>query len=383
MISYNYTNKIITVDATTSLRAVYSDAMETFAESSQMDDLIPLRGDTPTLFTLLNGWVFSDESIPFLTSAALQDATLDNIWTNVQTLGTISSGTYIYIEQNGAIVWESTNAGHINMLLKTKDDGTVIDDSEFVVYARKFQQEYASFSTVGGSVVANCPLSTKVDTNLDISEGTLQAYEGLSITWGAITRDALDGQGSQPYSILIDGAGKSLKEIYNWIQYQLLADTDIDAGAGTHIGKITSPLLAMAGSTVITKQGVWLEDFRAADANFIRYTDDNNVMHTPPQYITISVDAPIGMAGGRVAVYRLDEAYDPATYTPANIVDTIIDAVLDSNGNSSLAIEYEGDWEVRVVTRKAGYKPFDVGTVISTNGLSVTTVNEEDIIYQA
>ena len=382
MISYNYSSKIITVDATTSLRAVYSDAMETFAESGQMDDLIPLRGDTPTLFTLLNNWVFSDESIPFLTSGALQDFAINNVWTNVQTLGTISAGTYIYIKQNGAIVWTSSATGHINMLLKTKHNGTEIDSSNFVVYARKFQQEYASFSTVGGSVVANCPLSTKADTNLDVTQGTIEAFEGLSITWGSISRDANDGQGAQTYDVLIDGAGRSLKDIYNWVQFQLLQLTDIDAGAGEKIGKITDPLIQMAGSTVITQRGVWVENFRAADANFIRYVDSAGVMHTPPQYITILVDAPTAMVGGRVAVYRLDAAYDPATYTPANIVDTIIDTVLDASGNTSLAIEYEGDWEVRVVTRKAGFKPFDVGTAISTNGLSVTTVNEEDIIYQ-
>lgn len=382
MISYNYTTKIITVDEVTALRAVYSDAMETFAEASQMDDLIPLRGDTPTLFTLLNDWEFSEGSIPYLTSAALQDEAQDNIWTNIQTLGTIVAETTIYIEQDGEIVWTAGATGHINMLLKTTDAGEEIDSSKFTVYARKFQQEYASFSTVGGSVVAPCPLSTKADTNLTISEGTIQAYEGLSITWGAVTKDAEDGEGLQPYSVVIDGGGKTLKEIYNWVQYQLLQETDIDSAESVHIGNMTDPLIAMAGSTVITKQGVWIEDFAAIDANFIRYVDDNGVMHTPPQYITISVDAPVGMAGGRVAVYRLDAPYAPATYTPANIVDTIIDTTLDVDGNTSLAIEYVADWDVRVVTRKAGYKPFDVGTNITTNGLSVTTVNEEDIIYQ-
>ena len=238
------------------------------------------------------------------------------------------------------------------MLLKTTDGGTEIAGSAFKVYARKFQQEYASFSTVGGSVVAPCPLATKADTNLDITEGTIQAYEGLSITWGAVTKDAQDGLGAQPYSIVIDGGGKTLKEIYNWVQYQLLASTDIDAGAGTHLGQITDALISMAGSTVITKQGVWIDNFAAIDANFIRYVDDNGVMHTPPQYITISIDAPTEMEGGRVAVYQLDAPYNPATYTPANIY--IIDTTL-SKGNFFGRIC--GDWDVRVVTRKAGYKP--------------------------
>ena len=63
MISYNYTTKTISVDSSTSVRAVYSDSMNVFAQAAQMDDLIPLRADTPTLFTLINGWTFTAGSM--------------------------------------------------------------------------------------------------------------------------------------------------------------------------------------------------------------------------------------------------------------------------------------------------------------------------------
>lgn len=381
MISYNYSTKVITVDATTSLRVVYSDAMRIFAQSAQMDDLIPFYGNTPTLITLMNGWTFSLDSIQYLTSAALQDSTGDNIWTNIQTLGTLAAGTTLYIKQNGAVAWTAPTTGHINMLLKTKNNGTEIDSQNFTVYARKFQNEYSSFSTTGGAIVAPCPLSTKADSNLTIDETTIQGYTGLSITWGAVSKDAQDGLGSQPYSVVIDCNGKTLKEAYNWVQYQLLQNSDIDAGAGTKLGNITDPLLTMAGSTVITQTGVWIENFDGADANNVRYTDGNGVLHTPPQLINISVDAPSEMEGGQVIVLRLDSAYNPATYTPANVVATLIDDTLDASGNKSVAITYEGDWYARVVTRKPGYKPFDVGTIITSTGMAITTVNEADPVY--
>lgn len=381
-ISYNYSTKVITVDATATLRSVYSDAMDVFAQAAQMDDLIPLRADTPTLYTLINGWTFSSGSIQYLTSAALQDASGDNIWTNIQTIGTLVSGTTLYIEQDGAVAYTSPTTGHINILLKTKDAGTEIDGQNFKVYARKFQQEYASFSATGGPIVSPVALSTKADASLDIDQSTIEAYTGLSITWGTFSKDAGDGAGSQPYSIVVDCGGKTLKEAYNWVQFQLLSSSDIDAGAGTHIGKLTSALIAYTG-TGITAQGVWFEDFAAADANSIKYTDSNGVLHTPPQSIAVSVSSKEEMSGGRVAVYRLGATYNPATYTPASIVATLLDTTLDANGNASTSLTYVADWPVVIRVRKAGYKPFEVGTTLTSAGLSVTSINEADTVYEA
>lgn len=384
-LSYNYSTKVITVDATATLRSVYSDIQENFDDAAQMDDQIPLRADTPTLYTLINGWTFSSGSIQYLTSAALQDDAGDNIWTNVQTLGSIVTGTTLYIEQNGAVVWTAGSTGHINMLLKTKDGGTEIDSQSFTVYARKFQQTYSQFSTTGGAIIANCPLATAADPQLDIAQNTIDAYVGLSITWGSVTKDAGDGAGAKPYTVVIDGGGKTLKEIYNWVQSELLKDADIDDGAGTKTGKITDELLTFTG-TMITKQGVWVEDFAAADANKIKYTDSNGDLHTPPVSVAISVTSTggAGMENGRVAVYQLDAAYNAATFDPAvNITGTLLSTTLNASGAASTSMTYSSDLYCLVRTRKAGYKPFEVGTTLTSAGLSVTALNEIDTVYQA
>lgn len=381
-IAYNYSTKTITVSVTvTTLRAVYSDAMSVFAAQAQMDDLIPLRADTPTLYTLINGWVFSAGSIAFLKSSALQDSAGANIWTNIQTLGSISTGTTLYIEQNGAVVYTAPSTGHIDILFKTKDAGTEIDGQAFKVYARKFQQEYSSFATVGGAIVSNVPLATKADNSLDIDQITIDAYTGLTITWGTVTKDAGDGAGAQSYGVVIDGGGKTLKEVYNWVQSELLKATDIDDGAGTKLGNITAPLVAFTGN-MITVQGVWVEDFAASDANSIKYVDSAGTTHTPPQSIALSVDADALMTGGRCAIYKLATAYNPATYVPADIVATLLDTTLDANGNASTSMTYTADFPVVVRVRKAGYKPFEVATTLTNAGLSITSINEADTIYQ-
>jgi len=384
-LSYNYSTKVITVDATATLRAIYSDIQENFDDSGQMDDLIPLRADTPTLFTLINGWTFSSGSIQYITSAALQDDAGDNIWTNVQTLGSIVAGTTLYIEQNGAVAWTAGTTGHINMLLKVRNAGTDIASKAFTVYARKAQQTYSSFATTGGAIVSNCPLATASDPQLDIADGTIAAYTGLTITWGATTKDAGDGAGAQAYGVVINGGGKTLKEVYNWVQRELLQATDIDDGGGTKLGNITAELVSFTGS-MITKQGVWVEDFAAADANKIKYTDNNGVLHTPPVSIAISVvsTGAAGMENGRVAVYQLSAAYNASTFNPAtDIAGTLLSTTLNASGAASTSMTYTSDLYVLVRTRKAGYKPFEVGTTLTSAGLSVTALNEVDSVYQA
>lgn len=384
MISYNTTNKTITVDATTTLRAVYSDSMSVFDDSGYMDDQIPLRADTPTLFTLINGWTFTAGSIQYLTSAALQDDAGNNIWTNVQTLGSIADGTTLYIEQNGAVAWTAPTTGHINMLLKVRDAGTDIDSKNFAVYARKFQNTYSSFATTGGAIISNCPLATASDPQLDIDDATIAAYTGLTITWGAVTKDANDGAGLKAYSVVINAGGKTLKETYNWVQRELLQATDIDDGAGTKLGKITSELVSFTGS-MITKQGVWVENFAAADANSIKYTDNAGALHTPPVSVAISVASTggAGMEGGSVAVYQLSAPYNAATYTPADIAGTLLSTTLNASGAASASMTYVSDLYCLVRTRKAGFKPFEVGTTLTSAGLSVTALNEPDNIYTA
>jgi len=385
-LSCNYGTKVITVDATATLRAVYSDLQELFDDAAQMDDQIPLRADTPTLYTLINGWTFSSGSIAYLTSAALQDDAGDNIWTNVQSLGDIQSGTTLYIEQpTGTVVWTSGSTGHINMLLKVRDAGTDIDSKNFTIYARLFSKTYASFSTTGGAIISNCPLATAVDPQLTMTAPEVAALTGLSITWGSITRDAGDGHGAETYGILVDGNGYTLVEIYNWIQTQLLSASDIDAGAGTHIGKLTSSLITFTG-TGITAQGVWIDDIAAADANKIKYTDSAGVLHTPPVSVPIAVGSSAGASasGARVAVYTLAAAYDAATYTPASITGTLIDpatTTLNASGEASTSITYTTDLYCLVRIRKAGLKPAELGVTLTSVGLSATLVNEIDSVY--
>jgi hypothetical protein len=52
-------------------RQLYSFLQDTFDELVQMDDTVPMQAQTPTEFTLINGWFIDDESVKYLSAGAI------------------------------------------------------------------------------------------------------------------------------------------------------------------------------------------------------------------------------------------------------------------------------------------------------------------------
>lgn len=72
--SVDTTNKIITYvsgGAVDTVRDLYSFLMDTFDELGAMDDTIPMSAQTPTEFTLINGWFIDEESLKTLKGGAI------------------------------------------------------------------------------------------------------------------------------------------------------------------------------------------------------------------------------------------------------------------------------------------------------------------------
>jgi len=73
--SIDYVNKRIYHSANTNLYTVnelYSWLMSTFDDLTQMDDTVPITAQTPTEYTLTNGWFMDDDSIKYLYGGAIQ-----------------------------------------------------------------------------------------------------------------------------------------------------------------------------------------------------------------------------------------------------------------------------------------------------------------------
>lgn len=69
-----YNKKALGVDGETtvySVQALYSWLMDIFDELAQMDDPVPMSAQTPTAYTMINGWFVDNDSVKYLLSGAI------------------------------------------------------------------------------------------------------------------------------------------------------------------------------------------------------------------------------------------------------------------------------------------------------------------------
>jgi len=73
------TGALTTKTATYLTRGLYSFLQDTFDESDQMDDAVPMQAQTPTEFTMINGWYVDEQSTKFLTGGAIATSGWDAV----------------------------------------------------------------------------------------------------------------------------------------------------------------------------------------------------------------------------------------------------------------------------------------------------------------
>jgi hypothetical protein len=97
----DYTNRRLTHKASGTAvytgNQLYSWLQDTFDELVQMDDAVPMSAQTPTEYTLINGWYMDDESFKFIDNAA------------ISTIGW-NAGTY----DDGVRIFELTSTDYVN-----------------------------------------------------------------------------------------------------------------------------------------------------------------------------------------------------------------------------------------------------------------------------
>lgn len=251
----DYPNKRIYNVGTTvyDVVALYTHLMDTFDEQGAMDDEIPMSAQTPTAYTMINGWFIDDVSTHYLKNGAIKtdgylnqiivvkmrssdyvnciagdignqvkddtveigpllaydntqrkwwvrttstvadpsvmtitggtgsgnttgqgaSVTGEDLYANIYTLGTIESGTDLYIYQAGSKLTAWWSAGHIDVLIKVKECGTEIDNAIITIYAHVYTDLYDHYQidlTDGGRNAV--PLATSNDLDNQTAVGT-------------------------------------------------------------------------------------------------------------------------------------------------------------------------------------------------------------------
>lgn len=391
-ITLNYTNKTISIDSAYTMVEFYSSLMDTFDELAQMDDDIPIKYNTPTEFELINGWEFlSDSVVQYLSGGSVivnKDGGND-VWANIYTLGTIVSGTDIYVVQDGSALTSFWTSGHIDILVKVVSGGTAIDSRILTIMAREWGNKFDHFQiTIPATGGRNAiPMATETDLNNATSVATIAALTGLSITFGSISRDLGNGNGSQSYDVEIDCGGLGLDDVYEWLKYKTY-----DGASGTLNGANAyayksanaayaevkaAPFGTYAGGVFFGARGVWITNYDAGDANSFQLIDASGATQSPPVTVPISVGSVV--SGDRVAVYRLTGAggdIDTAEYTVSGAHDTT-DTTLTVS--VSISSDTPSAGIVRVDGNRHAYTSF-AGAVFTLDGtLGIAYSGGEDV----
>ena len=167
--------------------ALYTFLQDTFDDLGALDDTVPMTAQVALQqFTLVNNWKIPDYSFRLLESGSIQDSSLDNIWTNYQTIGSVEGiGNTVYaaitplplfyIAQGSTVLSTFWITGHMDVLIKVKTNtrtdvavsstGALVTSGTVTIFNRNFGDSYDHFETTTIAGVAPVPLATANDLN--------------------------------------------------------------------------------------------------------------------------------------------------------------------------------------------------------------------------
>lgn len=164
-----------------------------------------------TTSTVVNG---SAMTITGGTGAGTSSAfgnTGEDLYANVYTLGTIESGTDIYIYQAGAKISAWWTSGHIDILVKVKEMGSLIDGANITVDAHVYTDLYDYFEiglSAGGRNAV--PLATSDDLDNATAVATVLNYmDSIRIMFVGGTIPYGTGSGDAPVAHKVVRGGTS------------------------------------------------------------------------------------------------------------------------------------------------------------------------------
>lgn len=214
---------------------------------------------------------------------------------------------------------------------------------------------FASLATAGETLSnkrSNFTLFNASDPKLTVTDATIDGsapYTGMSITYYA-TPQSLGGSGllvGGPYNfgIVVDGNNGTAEQVNAFVHRQLRKTTDIDAGAGTVIGRCADGLCRFVGDnweagsidgglTVPTNpmgggSGVMVINLSAASRNATTVRDNTGVVRAFPVSVTATLDSNATLEGDAVAYAWLFFSY--------TLRHTVADLVVNSAGTFTSA----------------------------------------------
>lgn len=293
------------------LKAVYSFLKEEWrADSALIKFDFPMTPITDESMQIgvssrNNGWNWADTTTrQLIRTGGWQEVdgsgVVQNEYAGVITLGSLVSGTQVYYQQvSGGTTANFVLTDAVNQAVEVYDNGVFDYRSYMKLFAREQGDSYANsqLSDIGVTTmtyqVYRFPLATAADNKITVADTGIDAnsddtadvapYSGMSITYYASAQSrTIDGV-SYNFGIIIDGNNGTAEQIYEFVQWELRRTTDIDAGAGTLVGKIADELLRFTGDNLATLTatnpagggtGVYIDNFQSVDTTRLSFKDN-------------------------------------------------------------------------------------------------------------
>jgi hypothetical protein len=381
------------------LKALYSFLKEEWRLDPNSKNLaafpFPMNPITDESFELVDGWDFFNDTARYL----IRDAgwTVKNVagnttqrWAGIIGLGSIQSDDQLYYQQvSGGSAINVQLTGQVNQAVQIyrddDGDGNVAEGSDFdrrtyfKLFGREQAQTYGAsqISDIGVSSMAaqayRFPISTASDLKITVADTGIDAdannvadvapYSGMSITFYGTAQARVIGGVSRNFGIIIDGNNGTAEQIYQFVQWSLRRTTDIDAGAGSVIGKTADELLQFVGDTLKTKfannpagggSGVYIDNFQTIDINRLVFVDNTNTERTYPFVAALTINFGANLIADADAKYwvyftTLPGASNDFGESGALLVDNNSGADMTGNvsGASSVTLDFNYDGNVQ------------------------------------
>jgi hypothetical protein len=340
------------------LQAVYSFAKEEWkSDSSLIRYPFPFVAITSEQFEFVNGWKPADQTtINLIRTAGFAvkniDGTSAEEYTGIITLGELGVSDQVYYQQaDGAAPTNIVLTGPVNQAVKVYGDA-LNGDIDYRDYLKVFVREQAkTYDTSNETDIGvttftyqayRFPLANATDLKVTHDDATADAY-GVTIEYFGTPQTRSIGGSDYSFDVIIDGNNRTAEEIYEAVQSALRKSADIDSGVGTVRGDTADDLLTFVGDTLVTSNGVYIDNFQALDTNRLEFFDITGTKRTFPFVAAGTITFNQNLVDDGAAIYKMyyTDGFGTAGATLVqNASDVAIEGVITG---SSVAFDYDYD----------------------------------------
>ena len=214
------------------------------------DDLLDITSDTADerstdqILTLNSPYNIDDTLAQHLYDGSVAQSGGDTLYSGLQVLGAVVSGTEIMIVQDDKVLpsyWgtginaDAANNIIMQLMIKSRTGGADINGKKIITRAMEYGDQFKEFQATLGLANSVSALSTEADLNNAKSDATIQGYTDIANVEGFQTID-IDGNGTpEEYYAKWDKGSRTVNDVYErskWIQQRShLADSGADTGS--------------------------------------------------------------------------------------------------------------------------------------------------------